>query len=135
MVTIRNHNVVLNADFTCQLHPKVLYQLGKISPDKQHKFKEIYDTRKRSLRLAFICLLFFPSTHYAFMGKWQMQLLFWLTLGGFLVWWIVDLIRLTKLVKECNFDFQHSILRDLNSVNVFRTTQPMQIPMVSARVA
>ncbi|MCB9252675.1 MAG: TM2 domain-containing protein [Flavobacteriales bacterium] len=121
MVTIRNHNLVLDGEFTHTLHPKVLYELGKISPEDQIKFQERYLKKKRSLKLAFICLLFFPCTHYGFLGKWQWQLLFWVTLGGGLVWWIVDFFRLKKLVKSQNNIFQFQILRDLHAVNVFKS--------------
>ena len=102
MVKIRNHNIILDAEFTNKLHPKVLYELGKMCAENQNKFQELYSESKRSLSLAYICLIFFPSTHYAFLGRWQMQILFWLTLGGGLVWWIVDLFRLSTMVNQTN---------------------------------
>lgn len=105
-------------------------------PDKQQKFQELYSGRKRSLKLAYVCLLFFPGTHYAFLNRWQMQLLFWLTLGGAFIWWIVDMFRLPKLVEQTNFYFQQKILREVNSVNIFIAEQPLKVPsMVTAQVA
>ncbi|MFM9944793.1 MAG: TM2 domain-containing protein [Bacteroidia bacterium] len=134
MVTIRNHNVILDAQFTSKLNSKVIYELGKMCAENQLKFKELYSEKKRSLLLAYICLVFFPSTHYAFLGRWQMQGLYWLTLGGGLVWWIVDLFRLPKLVSQTNFHFQQKILRDINSISVFKPVSPIRIPSI-ARVA
>ena len=48
-----------------------------------------------------------------------MQILFWLTLGGGFVWWIIDIIRIKNLVKNANTEIQNKILLDLKSINVF----------------
>jgi hypothetical protein len=119
LVTIRNHNVILDAKFTSQLHPKVLYELGKICPEKQLKFKSLYQSKQHNLHLAYGCLLLFPGTHYALMGKWQLQVIFWLTGGGALIWWLTDLLRLPKLVKESNVINQNKMLRETLAVSIF----------------
>jgi hypothetical protein len=125
LVTLRSHNLILHAGFARQLHPKVLYDLGKIGFEDQLRFQELYLSKKKSLNLAFICLLFFPGTHYAFMGKWQTQLLFWLTLGGGLVWWVIDFCRLKNILNESNFHVQQKILMEIKSVNVFNSVKPL----------
>jgi len=127
VVTIRNHNLILDNEFTRELNSKIIYELGKNCPENQLKFKELYNSRKKSLMIAFICLMFFPGTHYAFMGKWQLQLLFWITLGGGLIWWVTDIFRLSKIVKENNVEYQNQILREINSENIFSTFKPMRI--------
>lgn len=67
----------------------------------------------------FICVLFFPTTHYAFLGKWQMQFLFWLSLGGCFIWWIIDIFRIKKIVNNANVELQNNILFEIKSVNIF----------------
>jgi len=119
LVTIRNHNIVLDGEFTRHLNPKVLYQLGKISEEDQIKFQELYQKKERSLKVAFICLMFFPCTHYAFVGKWQLQILFWVTLGGGLVWWVADFFRIKQLIRHKNHSIQKQVLRDVHSINIF----------------
>lgn len=136
MVTIRNHNVVLSGDFTHKLNPKVLYELGKISVEDQLQFQNNYLGRERSLKLAYVCLLFFPTTHYAFMGKWQLQVLFWLTLGGGLIWWLADFFRLRELVRQKNQEIQKQVLRDIHAVNVFKPVlQKPQVQRKSVKLA
>ena len=136
MVTIRNHNVILDAEFITKLHPKILYEIGKICPENQIKFQELYTKKKRSLVLAFICLIFFPGTHYAFLGRWQLQLMYWLTFGGALIWWLVDMFRLPTLVKECNYYQQKKVLMEINSINVFKNAKPIEMPSLKeAQVA
>jgi uncharacterized protein with NAD-binding domain and iron-sulfur cluster len=132
LVTIRNHNVVLSGEFTHKLHPRVLYELGKRSFEDQLQFKELYESKKRSLFLAYVCLLCFPGTHYAFFGKWQLQVLYWLTIGGGLIWWIVDIFRLKQLVNQNNIFVQQQILRDISSTNIFKSAKPLGDPRVSS---
>ena len=46
-----------------------------------------------------LCLL---GWHYLYLGKIGLQFLFWITLGGFLVWGLVDLFRLPGMVEKQN---------------------------------
>lgn len=45
---------------------------------------------------------FLLGAHYAYLGKWGVQILFWLTLGGLGVWLFIDLFRISGLVKRYN---------------------------------
>lgn len=65
--------------------------------------------------------MFFPCTHYAFIGKWQLQVLFWITLGGGFIWWLVDFFRIKQLVKEKNHNIQSQVLRDVHSIHIFNS--------------
>jgi len=135
LVTIRNHNIVLVAEFTIKLHPKTLYELGKICPENQFQFQELYLKKVKSTNVAYICLFFFPTTHYCFLGKWQMQFLFWLTLGGGFIWWLLDFYRLPILIKQINFEIEQKILREIKSVNVFETSKILHIrPRLSTQL-
>ncbi|NUM30912.1 MAG: TM2 domain-containing protein [Bacteroidetes bacterium] len=138
MVNLRNHNLILNAVFTQFLNQRVKYELGKICPQSQFEFQKIYLERHKSQTIAVICVIFFPCTHYAFLGKWQMQVLFWLTLGGAGIWWIFDIFRIKKLVKKRNTEIQNKILLELKSVNVFDKNEyirPVRAKAVRVRMA
>jgi len=54
----------------------------------------------------FICL----GAHYAYVNKWGMQILFWLTFGGFGIWWLIDLFRIPGMI----YDFNDPIYDDLD---------------------
>lgn len=47
-------------------------------------------------------LWFFLGAHYAYLGKWGTQILYWLTLGGFGTWAIIDLFTLGGKVETYN---------------------------------
>lgn len=47
-------------------------------------------------------LWFFFGFHYAYLGKWLLQFLYWITLGGFFIWAIIDLFTLSSRVANHN---------------------------------
>ncbi len=64
---------------------------GPPAPDGQR-------LKKRYGYLAWLCL----GSHYLYLGRPIRQLLFWLTLGGLLLWWLTDLFRLPEMIAEHN---------------------------------
>ena len=47
-------------------------------------------------------MYWFLGAHYAYLGKWGIQLAYWFTLGGLGLWLVVDLFRIGGLVKRYN---------------------------------
>mgnify|MGYP003651789815 FL=1 len=47
-------------------------------------------------------MYWFLGSHYAYLGKWGVQLAYWFTLGGLGIWLMVDLFRIGGLVKRYN---------------------------------
>lgn len=45
---------------------------------------------------------FLLGAHFAYLGRWGMQLLFWFTLGGIGVWAIVELFLISGRVQKYN---------------------------------
>jgi TM2 domain-containing membrane protein YozV len=45
---------------------------------------------------------FLLGAHYAYLGKWGTQILYWLTLGGLGFWAIIDLFTLGGKVENYN---------------------------------
>jgi hypothetical protein len=58
-------------------------------------------------------LWFFFGLHYAYLGKWKLQFLYWITIGGMGVWSIIDLFTLSKRIAVHN-DFFFEQIDDLN---------------------
>ena len=55
----------------------------------------------KSKGTAFV-MYWFLGAHYAYLGKWGVQLAYWFTLGGLGIWLMVDLFRIGGLVKRYN---------------------------------
>ncbi len=49
-----------------------------------------------------ILFWFLLGAHFAYLGKWGLQLLFWITLGGVGVWAIVELFLIPGRVEKYN---------------------------------
>jgi hypothetical protein len=62
-------------------------------------------------------LWFFLGWHYAYLRKWGVQFLFWVSAGGFLMWWLVDLFRVASMVRDYNKGVAIEVLRDLRAVS------------------
>ncbi len=45
---------------------------------------------------------FLLGAHYAYLGKWGIQILFWITFGGFGIWAIIDLFTMSGKVNKYN---------------------------------
>lgn len=58
-------------------------------------------TQMKSTGTAY-ALLFLAGSHYAYLGKWGLQFLFWFTAGGVGVWWLIDLFLLSSKVNNHN---------------------------------
>jgi hypothetical protein len=72
--------------------------VGIISPDDAAAPAGHMRKKKRYAYPAWLCL----GSHYLYLDRPFTQLLFWLTLGGLLLWWVADFFRLPALVEEHN---------------------------------
>ncbi len=99
-----------------KLPAMVRNELGKVSPQKQEEFIEEYRRKTKSCGVAYI-LWFLLGWHYIYLRKWGLQFLFWVTLGGFVFWWLVDLFRVPGLIDDYNKDVATDVMRNLKAVS------------------
>lgn len=55
----------------------------------------------KSTGTAYLCWFFF-GCHYAYLGKWGYQLLYWFTLGGLGFWCFIDLFHIPSKINSHN---------------------------------
>jgi len=91
-------------------------ELENLSPQKQAEFLEEYRRKTKSLSVAYVAW-FFLGWHYAFLGKWGAQFLFWITCGGIAVWWVIDLFRIPGMIRDHNKDIAINILKNLKTIS------------------
>jgi hypothetical protein len=53
----------------------------------------------------------------ALLGKWGLQIAFWLTGGGFFVWWVIEWFLTPKRVREYNDALATDIARTIKIVS------------------
>lgn len=90
----------------------VRHELVKLTPQRQEEFVEEYRRKAKSVGVALLLWLLL-GWHYAYLRKWGNQILFWVTLGGLLLWWFIDLFRLPGMIRDYNKDVSLDVLRDL----------------------
>jgi hypothetical protein len=64
--------------------------------------KHLLQSKIKSTGTAYLFFLFLFATHYAYLGKWGTQLLFWFTGGGLGIWALIDLFTLSGKVERYN---------------------------------
>ena len=91
-------------------------ELSKLPAAKQEEFLEEYKRRAKKTNVAYVlCFLF--GAHYAYLDKWGIWPLFSFTIGGILIWWIIDLFRIPSMVKKYNQNVAVDILRDMKIIS------------------
>jgi hypothetical protein len=86
-------------------------QLADLTPDQQRAFLWRYRAQAKS---PLIALCFLPlGWHYLYLRRRGLQILFWLTLGGLAAWWVADVFRIRRLVRDHNRRVATDIMRAL----------------------
>jgi len=107
----------ISASVTDSLPSMVQNELAKMPAQKQEEFVEEYKRKAKSLGVAYLFLIIVLAMHYGYLRKWGLQVVFWLTGGGFLIWWFIDLFRLPGLVKNYNKDIATDTFRNLKAMS------------------
>lgn len=65
-------------------------------------------SKMKSSGTAYLCW-FFLGCHYAYLGKWGLQILYWITLGGLGIWMLIDLFTIPSKVNAYNLNISYQI--------------------------
>ncbi len=71
--------------------------------------KHYLQSQIKSTGTAYLLFFFLFATHYAYLGKWGLQFLFWFTLGGFGIWALIDLFTMSGKVSSHNAQIFYQI--------------------------
>jgi len=63
--------------------------------------KHYLQSKLKSTGTAYL-LWFFFGAHYAYLGNWGTQILYWITLGGLGIWALIDLFSMSGKVNRHN---------------------------------
>ena len=94
------------------LPPIARNAVGRMDAEQQSVFEETYKRRKRSPVLLLILAIIFPIQHFL-EGKVVSGLIFWLTIGGFGVWWLLDIFMVYGRTRRYNEDLATTTVRDM----------------------
>jgi len=117
MEKILSRRLLIPNSIVSTLPTIVKNELLESSFSKQEIFMKLYQEKSASLILTYLFLvpaLF--SSHYGYLQNWSRQILFWVTGGGLLVWWLIDLIRLPAIVKAHNDKVAFEIWQEVSQI-------------------
>ena len=89
-------------------------EVSSLAPERQEEFVEEYRRKAKSGGMALF--LWFLGLHYAYVGKWGLFLLFLFTMGGFFIWWFIDIFRVVGMVRNHNKDVAVDVLRNMKTI-------------------
>jgi len=97
-----------------QLPSMVKQELVKLTPAQQQAFMEEFKRKAKSTPVAY--LLWLIGLHYAYLGKWGLLVVYWLSFWGFFVWMIADLFRIPGLIRGYNKDVAVEVMGNLRMI-------------------
>ncbi len=83
------------------LAPTQFAAVQSLPPDKQQQFFYEFHHAAKNPTTALILLAIF-GFHYIYLGQIGKFIAFFLTGGGLLIWWLYDLVTITKRVRQSN---------------------------------
>lgn len=76
-----------------------------------------YEVRKKSAFFTYFFWFFF-GFHYLYLGRIGIQLIYWLTIGGFGFWMLIDLFRIPGMVERKNEDIARELMAQYQAMHV-----------------
>jgi hypothetical protein len=99
-----------------ELPTAVRRSLASSGAGTQEDFLSEYLRTKRSLGVAYLLWLLL-GWHYAYVGRWGIQILYWITAGGLLLWALADLFRMPSIVRTFNQDKAVEAMRNVKMLH------------------
>jgi len=100
-----------------QLPEAVIRKLSTMDELTQEAFVAEFRKKRKSTFIASWLMLLIPCFHYFYLGKVWLNLIFWGTMGGFGLWWLVDVFRLGGMVREYNKTVAIGVLKEIQFLN------------------
>jgi hypothetical protein len=110
-----SNNLYLSNSIVSNLPAMVRNELAKLSSLKQEEFLEEFERKEKSIFVGYILWLLL-GWHYAYQKKWGIQILFWITGGGLLIWWLIDIFRVPGMINNYNKDKAIEVMRNLRAI-------------------
>jgi len=109
------HHALVPQSLFDNLPAMVRNELALLPASRQSEFLEEYMRKKKSIAVAYI-LWFVFGLYYGYLGRWGLQMAYWVTAGGLGIWALANLFFIPGMVRNYNKDVAIAVLRDLQAV-------------------
>ena len=102
-----------------QIPDAVYKKVVSMEPVVQAGFVDEFNRRKRSVGTAFIFWILgsLLGLHYLYFKKPLLFVLFLCTMGGLMIWWLIDAFRISGIVRNHNKSVAVKVLQDIQVLN------------------
>lgn len=87
----------------------VVQSISKMDEEKRNFFLLEFERQKKQLSMTYLFYCLFGS-HFGYLGKWGLQIFFWITLYGFGIWGVIELFNVKNRVTKVNGDLARALL-------------------------
>jgi len=106
--------IAIRESILAKLPASVRDELATMPKEKQEKYAALYAKRSKKVLLAYaLCIVY--GLHFVYLEDIETGVWFWLTLGAFFVWWIIELFRIHSKVRSYNSHAAIIALADIKS--------------------
>ena len=114
-----NSQLYISKSLANSLPSMIKNELINFSDMKQRDFIEEYKRKRKSIFLAYLFWFFLNvlGLHYIYLRKWGLWFFYFITFGGVLIWWIIDLFRTYGMVSNYNKDVATEVMRNLKAIS------------------
>lgn len=102
----------LSARVADSLPLSVKQTLAQMPDTTQSVFEEEYKHKMKSPATMQLLAIFFPIHHFL-LGKIGIGMLFWLTAGGFFIWWFIEIFTVRGQTRNYNEDIARKLVLDM----------------------
>jgi hypothetical protein len=114
---LNSADLAIPAEIAASLPQSVCNQLATMPKREQDAFLKAFQDRSASLVMAYLTSLIYG--HYVLLGRWAMSGWMWLSLFTAstvgVIWWLIDLVRMPRMVREYNDRVAAEILQKLQA--------------------
>ena len=85
--------------------------ISELTPEARDKFYKKWEENKKSVAIGYLFWMA-GGTHYIYTKKYVKQVLFWGTIGGIFLWYILDLFLMYFVVDTYNRELGFQLIGD-----------------------
>jgi hypothetical protein len=108
-------HLAIPAEVAACLPLSMRQELARLPQEQQQAFVEAFQSKSANLAMAYLLSLCY--CHYGLLGRWAMT--GWMCLSLFVtstlgvIWWLIDLVRMPRMVREHNQRVAIGLLNEL----------------------
>ncbi len=102
---------VIPESVLAKLPETVREEVAQLPGENQGLFIKAYRKKKKSVLIAYLLCVAYGS-HNVYLEKIDLAFWFWFTLGGMVIWWIIEFFRVPRMVRAYNRSVARIVLAE-----------------------